>query len=301
MLAPRALWMSFSGNCPKPVFYPTETASDNADDEFQLGFNFFRRFASAGQQPTYGYMGVAGSSASAIYNVWDVYAERRFGTLKLALEMPFASGVIGGIPYSTFAALFEGSYEINKTWSAGLKAGYVPGATAVAGGPTTFDAFFVNPGYKIGLIMFNYNLAGFYGPATLNDPTVTGAGLRSIYDHPISDAIYFDVGGKVKFGDKWDAHGDLIYAVAPNGCTQGTTCLNYWERKYYANTAGGNQSNALGFEVDLGGGFQFDDAFRLDLDLGVFLPGAFYQFTNVATQNVTDPVWAVVIKGGVEF
>lgn len=276
----------------------------NTDEEMVLGVNFIRRLINFGQVGNSAYYGLDGNSIpeSSNFNVWDIYAEKKFGDLKLAFEVPIASGTVGNVSYNALAAAMETSYEVSKTLWTGLRAGYAPGSANIANSttPSRFSSFYFHPGYKVGMIMFNYQLANFSGPSTLNDPGTPENNLRSPFDNPITDAVYFDLGAKLKSG-KWDFRGNFIYALAPNTAVAGQRFYNNRLHKFVDNNSGVSQGNALGFEVDLGAGIQWDDAFRLDLDTGVFLPGSFWAFSNTAGGNPTQPVWAITVKGGVEF
>ena len=61
------------------------------------------------------------------------------------------------------------------------------------------------------------------------------------------------------------------------------------------------QSSNLGLEWDAGAGFQWDDNFLFRLDLGLFFPGDFFKFSNTATENATQTVFASVARIGITF
>ena len=67
------------------------------------------------------------------------------------------------------------------------------------------------------------------------------------------------------------------------------------------NTTGSDQGNSLGWEVDFGITFQWDESFQFNLDTGLFMPGSFYAFSNTGTSNAQSAVFATSARVGINF
>ena len=272
---------------------------DNPDEDFEGGVNFVKRLAGASQDPIYGYRGITGGSAGMNYNIWDIYGKKKLGKFTISAEAPITTGNVGGLDYSTFAIATEVDWRMSETWEILAKVGHAPGESNSAGAtPDKLQAFFFNPNYKLGMIMFNYQLASFSALSTQNNPGVSPAALQSPYDNPIVDATYVALTGKVH-ADKWTFHGDWVYAKAQKVATQGSYFLNNWTRSMVQ--ANADQSNSLGWELDAGSSLQWDDNFFFSADLGFFFPGDFYKFSNTAVQNQTSTVYGLLVRAGVNF
>ena len=149
--------------------------------------------------------------------------------------------------------------------------------------------------------MFHYNFAGFVGPSNQNDPAVTGATLKSPYDNPIVNANYVNWNLALK-ANKWTFRTGFVYAKALQTAEADKRIFNTWERKFYDSPSGvQTQSKSLGWEMDYGATFNWDDSFRFDLDMGWYLPGDYYKYTNTPNQAPVASLFAVVFKAGVVF
>lgn len=277
---------------------------ENLEEDFEGGLNFLRRLASNAnvgfnQSPP------DGAPDGMNFNIWDIYARKKVGSFKLGGEVPITSGDVGGLPYSTLAFAADIGWEMSDSWELGLRAGHAPGQpNSGSANLDRFKAFFFNPNYKLGTILFNYqlaNFAGVNGPQTVNDPAAQDSSLASPYDNPIVNADYLGLNGVLKT-QKWSFNLGLLYARAPKVAKAGEHFYNTWTRSMSAVPAIKDQGHSLGYEVDTGAQFQWDDAFIFRLDLGLFLPGEFYAFSNsTAGDNQTDPIFASVARIGVNF
>lgn len=284
---------------------------ENLDDDFEGGLNFIKRLGGAGQDTgstvsTGGYRGPLGVGAMN-YNIWDIFARKRFGRLTLGAEVPITTGFLGtpqgpGLDYSTFAAAAEVDWKITDMWELVLKGGHAPGQPNFGGAiPDNFRAFFFNPAYRLGLMMFNYQFANFSGPNTQNNPAVGPQALRSPYDNPIVNANYLTATGLMHL-DKWTFNATLVYAQADVAAQGGSNSYNTWSRSVNSNDAGTDQGKSLGFEADLGAAFQWDEYFQFRVDAGAWMPGDFYKFTGVAgRENRTDVVLGASARVGITF
>jgi hypothetical protein len=196
----------------------------------------------------------------------------------------------------------EANFKPSDSFEFILRTGYASGQSNSSGStPDTFKAFYFNPNYHIGMIMFNYQLRNFSRPQTLNNPSLGRQELGSPYDNPIVDAEYIALSANWKPWDKWSFKPAMVYAVAPQTAANGQFFYNNWTRTMVQNNSGKDQSSSLGFEVDLGVTFQWDEAFQFSWDNGVYLPGSFYAFSNTATDNKTSAVFATSVKVGLSF
>lgn len=274
---------------------------DNTQEKMELGINYVRRIAGSLQDGNVGLRGPNGTTGMN-YNVFDIYGSRQWGRFKLAGELPFSSGKIGSSNYSSWALALEATLKATETWEFGVKGGIAPGQgnQTSADAPGTFSAFFFHPAYRTGLIMFNYQLRNFSGPNTLNNPSTGEANLRSPYDNPIANAKYLHLYASHAL-NKWDIRGSWTYAVADKTAAS-TYFYNSWRREMVATGSGvADQKSGLGWELDFGTTYHWDEAFRFDADFGIFVPGGFYEFSNTSTANTVGTVFAGVFRIGVQF
>jgi hypothetical protein len=213
------------------------------------------------------------------------------------------TGSLGSVPYNSAAFAAEVDWRASDVWDFHLRGGYAPGQPSQATGSIdAYKAFFFNPNYHIGMIMFNYQLANFSGGQTLNNPGMSAANLKSPYDNPIADAMYLSLKPEIRPWDKWTFRPAVVYAVAPNAAGRGNFFYNNWTKQMVNNVSGDDQGGSLGWEFDLGVSFQWDEHFLFALDTGVFMPGSFYAFSNVpGSPNPTSAVFGASARVGVSF
>ena len=278
---------------------------ENVEDELEGGVNVLKRIGGAGQDAASGTLVpgtnlVAGGLNSITY---DLFLKKKFNRLTLSAEVPWTpSGTVGSSNYSSLALATELDWKALDSTHFTLKAGYAPGqASTSTESLGTYGAFYFNPNYHIGMILFNYALANFADPQTLNNPALNPNQLGSPYNNPIVNATYAALGSQYKPSDKWTLKPAVIYAVAPQTAKAGNYFVNTWNKKIFKNNAGADQSSSLGWEFDLGVSFQWDDYFQFTWDNGVFFPGQFFAFSNTAKPNATHPVFGTSLRVGVNF
>jgi hypothetical protein len=236
------------------------------------------------------------------YNTWDLYGKKKLGKFTLGGELPIVSGSLGSGSYSTWSLATEVDWKISDSWDTSLRAGHAPGQPGSSNGVATeLKTYYFNPNYKLGLIMFNYQFANFAGPNTLNNTNTAPQSLKSPYDNPVTNANYVTFGGAYHT-DKWDFHGNFVFARANEsaGAANGFN-WNDWSRSYQPNGAGKEQSKSLGWEMDYGTTFQWDDNFQFGFDFGFFFPGAWWKYSNTAVDNATDMAFLTQARVGVSF
>jgi hypothetical protein len=274
---------------------------ENPDDRMEAGLNFMRRLGGQDQDAGATMTSPGGGNGSMNYNTWDLYGRKGIGKFTFGIEAPIVTGTLSGMTYSTFAFATEMKVEFNPSWSLDLRAGHAPGQPNFTGTMNEFKGFSFHPSYQLGLVMFHYQLRNFVGPNNRNNPTITEQQLLSPYDNPITNANYLAFGGTFTT-DKWKFNLGLVYAKATEAAATGQGFYNYWT--HGTSTANGDQSTSLGLETDFGVAFQYDETFQFRVATGLWFPGDFYKFSNVAGNpngNATDTVWATTAGIGVTF
>jgi hypothetical protein len=308
--------------------YSLQVKYENTDEDFDASVNFIRRLAGGGQDPNSGYTGVIAPTPTApvapstlsnlghplaggsAYNTWDIFAKKKLNRLTLGVELPLVSGNVSGINYSTWALAAEADYKLSETWDFQVHVGHAPGQPSdISSTPSTYKAYYFHPNYQIGLIMFNYQFNNFAGPNNQNNAATAGNQVSSPFDNPITDANYAN-GIILLHADKWTFDGSFTFARATDACSASQPyCWNNWLREMVPRNQG-DQDKALGWEMDYGAAFQYDEYFTFRLDGGLYFPGAFYSYANtspaaIATgspaSNSTSTVLALVGRVAISF
>ncbi len=278
---------------------------ENTEDDLEGGVNIIKRIGGSGQDQTYGVATPQGGvepAGSMNFNVFDLYAKKKFSRVTLGAEVPIISGTLAGAPYQTFGLAGEVTWKAVDSVELWLKTGYASGQAGLSSSTIdTYKAFYFNPNYHLGMIMFNYQLANFGGAQTQNNPNLNLNQLSSPYNNPIVDAAYVAVGAAIKPWDKWTFKPVVVYAIAPQAVGGTSFFYNNWSKQVVANTPGATQGTSLGAEIDLGVTFQWDEYFQFNFDNGLYLPGSFLAFSNTATSNSLSPVFATSVRIGVSF
>lgn len=273
---------------------------DNSEEDFEFGMMWTKRTGNTAQNTLYFNPQKAGSRRIN-FSLFDFYSKKHWGRWFIGGELPLFNGSLGALDganefdYKTFAVVLEGGYT-SDLWDIGLKVGHVPGEPATKAGDTKFRAVYLNKDYKLGLIMFNYNLYGLTGN---NPDTTSSSQLQSPYDNQIVNANYLALNPQLKL-DKWTIHTTFVAAYAPNTASSGSRFYNYSRRTFY--NAADNQSSFLGWETDLGVAFKWDENIVAAWDMGFWFPGRYYAFANAPGIKLgTDSMFASQVRVGVSF
>ena len=273
-------WQSSSGI----VDYTLGLSYSNDDEQLDLGLLFMRRLAS----PNAGVMDPFSGSLSAgyAYNIWDFYAKKRSGIFTVAAEVPIASGLVASQPYSTVAGAVKASAAVSDHWK--LKAN-VGTASGQANGVTSkLTAFSFHPDYRPGFLMFNYNYHNI----------ANGSG--SYYDQSITNARFFAFSGEYATG-KFSHEFLTMFAFADQTADGSTSYFNTQLGHFDSAGASAAQGKNLGFEIDYGLGYDWDEFTRFGLDVGIYAPGAYYDFSNSATTLTRKTVFGTHLSMLVKF
>jgi hypothetical protein len=263
---------------------------ENPEEDFEAGVNLVRRLVSDGYESP-----LTNGQGGATLLTWDLYGRKRWGKLNVGIEVPIQSGDVSGASASLVAGALEADWKATDHFEINLRGGFAPGQPSSAGNPSTYNAFFFHPDYRLGLILFNYQLANF---ASDNN---TGAPQGSPFDAPITNAKYITAGAKYSL-EKWDFRGKMIFALADQTARAGQKFMNSWTREMVDNVSGVDQESYMGTELDLGVSFKWDDALTFHADGGWFIPGQFYAFSNnPALTNPTSSALAASLRVGVNF
>lgn len=222
----------------------------------------------------------------------DFYVQKKWHRLTAKVELPIYSGIVPGIDgqggsseYAATGMAAELSLDFPR-WKYLLKLGRVPGQGS--GGPSEYGAMYFHRNYKIATILFNYNLYGLGAPF-------------NPFNTAITNANYLVLSAK-KAGIKWSWNASFIYAVANETAKSGEPFFSHHTRSFSAANATEDQDSGLGMELDLGVDYQLDEDVQLSAELGLFSPGAYFEFDNNAgTTGKTDLVSALVLSTKVTF
>ena len=280
--------------------YTVALAYDNDDEQLSLGLLFMRRIAGLNAQiinPFYVYPTTATATTSPTtsgyaYNVWDFYAKKHAGIFTLSAEVPLVTGIVASNTYSTVAAAGKVVAQLNDRWSLKLNLGKADGQGNLNAGQSAskLTAFYFHPDVRPGFLMFNYNLRNLSNSSL------------SPYDNPVNNARYLSMAADLNAG-KWSHEFLFLYAVADKTAdgVANNLYFNGYNRVYNVEAGGPSQDNHLGFETDYTLGYDWDESIRLGMDLGLYFPGRFYEFSNSATKNVQKTVFGSSLNLLVRF
>ena len=278
--------------------YSVSLTYKNDDEQVDLGILFLRRIAGVNANIVNPFSGTPVApntqvaTAGYAYNIWDFYAKKRSGIFIFKAEVPLANGLVASKDFSTVAGAVKATAQTSEHWSLNLNLGSANGQSNGAGGvpPSKFTAFYFHPDYRPGLILFNYNFRN----------SVSGTG--SPYDNAVTNAKFLAIGAQYASG-KWTHGGQWLYAIADKTAdgSAGNIYFNTLDRHYQTENGGTAQEKSLGFEIDYNMGYQWDEAIRFGLDLGLYFPGKFYDFNNGAIANTHKAVFASNLNVLVKF
>ncbi|MCO5142461.1 MAG: hypothetical protein M9962_05155 [Oligoflexia bacterium] len=268
---------------------------DNPEEDLDAGFLFYKRNASDAQNAYY-YPNTAttytGGANGMNLKLMNFFAKKSWKKFELGVEVPLFSGDIGDInqvgqrnEFKATAVAVESAVKF-ETWKHSLKFGTVPGQNAATTGSRgkSFGALQLHRAYKLGMILFNYNLGNF-GPA--NPDTVPGNANAlnttvSPYDSAITNAKYLMFSSE-KTWEQWGLHFGLVWAKANQTAETGKDMFNHRTRQWFTSVA--KQDSNMGIEVDLGTRYNWDDNISFGADIGMLMPGNYFKYINSATSE----------------
>jgi hypothetical protein len=279
---------------------------ENPEEDLDAGFLFYKRNA-ADNQTSYYYPSTAttytvGANGMNL-KMFDFYVKKSWHRFELGGEIPIYNGDIGDVngvgtrnDYKAAAVAIEAALKFD-TWKHTLKLGSAPGqspttpSTAPGGRGRNFSAVQFHRAYKLGLILFNYNL-GNLGPT--NPDCVPAAApatnacnypyVVSPYDAAITNARYVMLSTEKRW-EQWGLNLGLVWAKANESAESGKDSYNHRLRKWFSSVA--SQSKNMGIEADFGTRYNWDDNISFGADFGMFFPGEYFKFINSA--SLTSP------------
>lgn len=282
---------------------------ENPEEDLEAGGIFYKRNASDSQTsyylPTSASTYTAGSNGMNLKLI-DFYVKKSWNHLELGAEVPIFSGEIGNVAnyvnpgaggsnrntYEATAIAIEAALKYD-TWRHSLKLGTVPGQGPMTTGNHTnkFSAMYLHRNYKLGQILFGYNLGNFGGanPDSVGASTATQTYVTP-YDAAVTNAKYLMFSSEKKW-EQWSLVGGFIFGKANQTAQAGQDAWNHRTKQWL--TAKSSQGNNLGMEFDLGTHYSWDDNIAFGVDVGMFLPGNYFKFINqVNREGAADTVTA---------
>lgn len=220
----------------------------------------------------------------------DPYISKKWNRLKVAVEAPMIAGNFGDVygdggstRISANSYILEARYDLNPRWDLGIFAGQISGSQ----GSGTFGATYLHPNYQIADLMFRYHWPSF------NEATG-----RSIFDNSITNARYFRLFGNFKT-DKWTWKTSLVMARAME--TANANGQSYHHEENYSYTAAANQSDNMGYELDLGFDYRWNPNVLLSGYYGYWIVGDYYSFSNGQQSFGSQNVHGGGVRATMEF
>jgi hypothetical protein len=272
--------------------YSLALTYNNDDEQMDLGLLFLRRLAGM-QAAVTDPFSLTGTNTGYAFNVWDFYATKKTGIFTISAEVPIVTGLVGSKTYSTVAGAMKVDTQLNDQWKIKLNGGLAGGQDSLGAGASAakLTAFSFHPDYRPGLLMFNYNYRN------LSD------GSLSPFNNPVTNAQFVALGFDYN-SNKWTYGFNWVYATASKSAdgTAGGSYYNTWDGHYKSNNAGATaQEKGLGTEFDWNIGYDWDESLKFGLNMGLYFPGKFYEFSNSATLNETKTVFGMGMNLLVKF
>ncbi len=200
----------------------------------------------------------------------NLFAQRYFGDLKVGLEVPIVSGDFGTIydpdtmsSVDATSLIFETSYEMNSNWTFDAHFGHIAGDDAST---NTFTAQYLHPNYHIAEVMFRYNLH-----AAMNTQE------HNIFESSLTNMQYLRLASHYHSG-LWTWHFAFITAKANETAQADNRAWQHQES--YSFDSVENQSDALGWEVDLSFDYQWNPNLLMSGYFAFYNVGDYFAFTN---------------------
>lgn len=283
---------------------------ENPEEDLDAGFLFYKRNADESQTSYFrpGNTAFAAGANGMNLKLLNFYGKKSWNRLQLGAEVPLFRGDIPDSTgsgsrsrFSATAVAVEAALKY-ETWKHSLKLGTVPGQAAASTGNrgSDFGALYFHRSYKLGQILFNYNLGNFgnTNPDAVPPGTSPNAAV-SPYDASITNAKYLMLATEKRW-EQWGLNLGVVWAQANESAQRGKDFFNHRTRQWY--TAQGTQGKNLGLEVDLGARYNWDDNISFGADFGVLFPGNYYKFINSSTRELdTSKVMAFSVSAATVF
>lgn len=286
---------------------------ENPEEDIEGGLLYYKRNAGDSQSayyyPSTSTTYTAGANGINL-RLFDFYIRKSWHRFDLGIEAPIFTGEIGDVngvgsrnTYKATALAVETALKYD-TWRHTLKFGTAPGQSAATTGARgrTFSAVQFHRSYKLGMILFNYNLGNFGAnnpDAVPGAASATNPNSSSPYDAMITNARYVMLSTQ-KSWEQWGLNFGVVWAQANETAQAGKDAYNHRTRQWF--TSNTTQSKNMGLEFDLGTRYNWDDNISFGADFGLFLPGDYYKYINSATaQGPAKTISAISFTGATVF
>lgn len=92
----------------------------------------------------------------------------------------------------------------------------------------------------------------------------------------------------------------LVYAQANEAAEAGKDAFNHRTKAWFTSVA--KQEKSMGFEVDFGTRYNWDDNISFGADLGMFFPGKYFEYiNNASSKGPGDTVTAFSLTAATVF
>lgn len=277
---------------------------ENTEEDVEAGILYYKRNANDVQTNYYYPAGQAtynGGANGMNLKLINLYGKKSWRRVDLGAEIPIFSGAIGDMngvgsrnAYKATAIAVEAGLNYD-TWKHKLKLGTAPGQNPTQSGAAnrgkTFSAMQFHRAYKLGQILFNYNLGNFGAAnpdavpsstaATATSPAGTSTSTTAVspYDVGITNTKYVMLSSEKRW-EQWGLNFGVVWAKANESAVAGKDAFNHRTKQWFTSVA--NQGTNLGIEVDFGTRYNWDDNISFGADLGMLFPGDYYKFVNRA-------------------
>lgn len=225
-------------------------------------------------------------------NIVDIYIAKQWETFDLALEIPMLTGEVGstynGVSdanFDTNAYLAKLDYKASPSWLFGLDAGLVKGDD---GSSDNVEAMYLHPNFQIAKIMYRYNYNAF------TDSN------KNIFESAIANSTFY----KLRMSyitDAWTWNVGFIKAQANEVAQDGSDFFSHEHRRLVA-SANEDQSNDLGYELDLSFDYVWNPSILVHGFLAYHKVGDYYAFDNDdSTEIDVSDVMSYGFNVGVSF
>lgn len=205
----------------------------------------------------------------------DVFIQKTWDKVSLGIEVPMLSGEVGSYytgddaDFDTNAYIFELGYKLNSRWTLNLNAGYVKGDD---GSTDSFEGMYLHPNYKLGKILYNYNLRGFNNSA------------YNVHNAAISNSTYTQFLA-VYSSNEWTWKLSALWAQANETASEGDDFYDH-EQGALVTSANADQGTDLGYELSAEFDYQWNPSLVLSGHLAYLFTGEYYNFLNDANEEL---------------
>lgn len=292
--------------------YGLSLSYNNPEEDLEGGALFYKRNASDSQNSYFYPAGsatyVAGGANGMNVKLFDFYVRKSWTKWEVGAELPIYSGDIGDMngagsrnTYKATALAAEAAYK-GESWKHQVRFGSVPGQSPATTGARgkSFGAMQFHRAYKLGQILFGYNL-GQFGQVNPDPVSAGTAPLASVspYDSAITNAKYLMLSSEKKW-EQWGMNFGLVYAQANEVASAGKDAYNHRTKSWFTSVA--SQNDKMGLELDFGLSYNWDDNISFGADLGMLFPGKYFEYINSATKtSPADTVTALSLSAVTVF